>query len=141
MEDGFEGVHEAGEAVGDDAGEVGGEVVEGEGGVEAAPSGGPLLQFVVGAEGVADLIGTEGEPTGEVAAPVGGALQVEADFDATGLADGPDLVVQAGLAEMELEGGEEDAGDGAREGAVPVGEDVGADLIEEDADGEVLRGH
>ena len=108
--------------------------------MEAAPGGGPVLQFVVGAEGAAQFVGVAGEAGGEGAAPVLRALQVEADLESAGLADGPDFVVQAGVAEVDLEGGEDDAGLGVAEVVAEVGKGGVADEGEEVAGAEGAGG-
>ena len=104
--------------------------------MEAAPGGGPVLQFVVGAEGAAQFVGVAGEAGGEGAAPVLRALQVEADLESAGLADGPDFVVQARVAEVDLEGGEDDAGLGVAEVVAEAAEGGVADEGEEVAGAE-----
>ncbi len=102
-EDRLSAVDQLDEGSGDFFDEGVGQGAEGEGAVEAAPGRGPVLKFVGGAEGAAEVVGTSGELGGDGAAPLLRALEVESDFDEAGFPDGPDLVVEMGVGEVQLE--------------------------------------
>lgn len=130
-EDRLNAVDQLDEGSGDFFDEGVGQGAEGEGAVEAAPGRGPVLKFVGGAEGAAEIVGTSGELGGDIAAPLLRALEVESDFDEAGFADGPDLVVEVGVGEVQLERGEDDAGLRRAVTVADGGHGLFADALEE----------
>ena len=139
-ENGLDGADEVEEVVADVVDGVVGEFGEGNGAVEATPGGGPVFQFVGGAEGAAEVVGAGGELGGGLAAPFLRSFDMQADFKLAGLAHGPDFVMEMRFTKVNLEGGEDDAADRFVELAGEDAEGALFDAVEEISGAEARRG-
>ena len=132
-EEGLGSVDELEETGGEAVGDGRGQGWQGDGGVQARPGRGPILQFVSGTKGAAEIVGVGGERAGDGAAPVVRAFDVQADLDPAGFADGPDFIVQPRVRERDLEAVKADAGRGGPEVRIEGGQGVTLDVLQQRA--------